>query len=86
MISETFGDSGDTGVATFDGSWNCFACAPSEAVYVGDEIRDAQAAAALGIDFLGVGWGYTRPDALQPHTRHEVCANSQSLLTAIAAR
>lgn len=63
-----------------------FACAPGEAVYVGDEIRDAQAAAALGIDFLGVGWDYTRPDALQPHTRHEVCANSQSLLTAIAAR
>lgn len=63
-----------------------FACAPGDAVYVGDEIRDAQAAAALGIDFLGVGWGYTRPDALQPHTRQEVCANSQSLLAAIAAR
>ena len=63
-----------------------FKCAPCDAVYVGDEIRDAQAAAALGLHFIGVGWGYTRPDALQAHARHEVCADSQSLLTAIAAR
>jgi phosphoglycolate phosphatase len=63
-----------------------FACAPRDAVYVGDEIRDAQAAAALGMDFLGVGWGYTRPEALQAHAHHEVCTDSQSLLAAIAAR
>ncbi|MBX3710860.1 MAG: HAD hydrolase-like protein [Lysobacter sp.] len=63
-----------------------FDCAPHDAVYVGDEIRDAQAAAALGIDFIGVGWGYARPDALQPHASHEVCADSQSLLEAIVTR
>lgn len=63
-----------------------FGCAPVDAVYVGDEIRDAQAAAALGMDFIGVGWGYTQPDALQAHVRHEVCANSQSLLATISAR
>ena len=62
-----------------------FDCAPHDAVYVGDEIRDAQAAAALGMDFIGVGWGYTRADALQAHARLEVCADSQSLLTAISA-
>lgn len=63
-----------------------FDCAPRDAVYIGDEIRDAQAAAALGMDFIGVGWGYTRTDALQAHARHEVCSDSQSLLAAISAR
>ena len=63
-----------------------FSCAPREAVYVGDEIRDAQAAAALGIDFVGVGWGYTRADALQAHAQDKVCADSQQLLAALSAR
>lgn len=63
-----------------------FDCAPHDAVYVGDEIRDAQAAAALGMDFIGVGWGYTQPDALQAHTQHEVCPDSHSLLAAISTR
>jgi phosphoglycolate phosphatase len=68
-----------------------FDCPPHEAVYVGDEIRDARAAAALGIDFIGVGWGYTRPEALQAHlvqthAQHEVCADSHHLLIAISAR
>lgn len=63
-----------------------FGCAPRDAVYVGDEIRDAEAATALGIDFVGVGWGYTRPDALQAHARHKVCADSHELLAAISAR
>jgi phosphoglycolate phosphatase len=61
-------------------------CAPRDAVYIGDEIRDAQAAAALGIDFVGVGWGYTRPDALQAHAQHKVCADSHQLLAAISVR
>ncbi len=63
-----------------------FGCAPREAVYVGDEIRDAQAAAALGIDFVGVGWGYTRADALQAHAQDKVCADSQQLLAALSGR
>ncbi len=60
-------------------------CAPSDAVYVGDEIRDAQAAAMLGIDFIGVGWGYARADALQAHTPNKVCADSHQLLAALSA-
>lgn len=63
-----------------------FSCAPREAVYVGDEIRDAQAAAALGIDFVGVGWGYTRADALQAHAQDKVCADSQQLLATLSGR
>ena len=41
---------------------------PADAVTcIGDEIRDADAARAVGMDFLGVSWGYTHPEALQPH-------------------
>lgn len=39
--------------------------APTEALYVGDELRDAEAAARVGMPFLGVAWGYTHPDALR---------------------
>ncbi len=31
---------------------------------VGDEVRDAEAAKAAGIDFAGVAWGYATTDAL----------------------
>jgi phosphoglycolate phosphatase len=41
---------------------------PSEVLCVGDEIRDAHAAAEAGLDFAGVAWGYTRPDALRAHS------------------
>lgn len=37
---------------------------PDDCVFVGDELRDLDAARACGIRFVGVGWGYTRPDAL----------------------
>lgn len=40
-------------------------------LYVGDEIRDAEAAQAVGIAFAAVGWGYTKPEALSAqHPRH----------------
>ncbi|MGU3361767.1 HAD-IA family hydrolase [Methylobacterium sp. M6A4_1b] len=37
---------------------------PSEVLYVGDEIRDHQAATEAGCAFGAVAWGYTRADAL----------------------
>lgn len=37
----------------------------ARALYVGDELRDVEAAAAAGMAFAGVAWGYTRPDALR---------------------
>jgi len=42
---------------------------PIEALYVGDMISDAQAAAAAGVDFIGVTYGYNNHQALaaQPH-------------------
>lgn len=39
--------------------------APAEAIYVGDELRDADAARAVGIAFGAVAWGYAAPDALR---------------------
>lgn len=40
----------------------------SAMTYIGDEIRDANAARAVGARFIGVRWGYTHPDALQAHS------------------
>jgi len=37
---------------------------PNEVIYIGDEIRDLEAARPLGISFGAVAWGYTRPDRL----------------------
>ncbi|HEY8605994.1 MAG TPA: HAD hydrolase-like protein [Noviherbaspirillum sp.] len=42
---------------------------PARVLCVGDEIRDAQAAAAAGLAFAGVAWGYTRPDVLALHSK-----------------
>jgi phosphoglycolate phosphatase len=36
-----------------------------QTVFVGDEIRDAEAAREAGVAFGAVGWGYTRLDALR---------------------
>lgn len=36
----------------------------AQAISIGDEIRDAEAARAAGIDFGAVAWGYTRPPSL----------------------
>ena len=37
---------------------------PSEAIYIGDEIRDAIACREVGIPFGAVSWGYTTMEAL----------------------
>jgi phosphoglycolate phosphatase len=39
--------------------------AAADAIYVGDEIRDSEAARAAGIDFGAVSWGYTTAQALR---------------------
>ncbi len=38
--------------------------APGEAVLVGDELRDLEAAREAGVRFVAVAWGYTLPTAL----------------------
>lgn len=39
--------------------------APTEALVIGDELRDLEAARVAGLAFGAVAWGYTRPDALR---------------------
>lgn len=52
---------------------------PARTVYIGDEIRDAEAARRAGVGFVGVGWGYTRADALSAMCRHPVCPDPEQL-------
>jgi phosphoglycolate phosphatase len=39
--------------------------APAQTIAIGDEVRDAEAAAKAGIAFGAVSWGYATADALQ---------------------
>jgi phosphoglycolate phosphatase len=38
---------------------------PAQAIYIGDEVRDAEAARAAGIAFAAVAWGFSAPGALR---------------------
>lgn len=46
--------------------------APAEAIYVGDQLSDLEAARAAGIAFGAVAWGYAEIDALCRHAPDEV--------------
>ena len=46
--------------------------APAHAMLIGDEIRDAKAAADTGIDFGAVAWGFNHVDALIACHPHQV--------------
>jgi len=39
-------------------------CGPERCLYLGDEVRDAEAAKAMGIDICAVTWGYNLKGAL----------------------
>jgi len=54
-----------------------------EALYVGDDIRDAEMAASAGMDFVGVSWGYTKPEILQRHSRFPLLKEMNDLLSVI---
>jgi len=45
---------------------------PDEAICIGDEIRDIQAAQKVKIPFGAVGWGFTNIEALKAHAPAEV--------------
>lgn len=57
--------------------------APQQVLCVGDEIRDAQAAQAAGLDFAGVSWGYTKPAALAPYSCREPFASVEEMMRAL---
>ncbi|NMB89657.1 MAG: HAD hydrolase-like protein, partial [Chloroflexi bacterium] len=56
---------------------------PGEALCIGDEIRDIEAAHKVKIPFGAVSWGYTNVEALQAHAPFEVFANIEDMLTKI---
>ena len=57
---------------------------PSEAIYIGDAIRDMDAATCEGIHFGAVTWGYTSADALIERSPAEVFAAVAEIVTKIA--
>lgn len=55
----------------------------AHAIYIGDEIRDAQAARTANIAFGAVSWGYTPLDALLPHEPREVFTDFHDLASKV---
>ena len=56
----------------------------AEALCVGDEVRDLEAAHAEGIAFGAVAWGYTRADALAAHSPAETFARVEEIAERLA--
>ncbi len=52
---------------------------PSAAIYIGDELRDLEAARAVKMRFGAVAWGYTRLEALNARLPDEVFLHVQEL-------
>lgn len=77
-----------TSRAAFRCSANRAGCARSrdaglrttDVLYVGDEIRDADAARRANVAFQGVAWGYTAPATLQQHCATPLLARFDALL------
>jgi phosphoglycolate phosphatase len=57
---------------------------PGEAIFIGDEIRDIEAARAEGIPFGAVAWGYTRVEALEAYAPAEVFADVGEVVEKVA--
>ena len=58
---------------------------PSEAIFIGDEIRDIEAARAERIPFGAVAWGYTHVEALEAHAPAEVFADVAEVVEKVAS-
>jgi phosphoglycolate phosphatase len=54
--------------------------APEQALYIGDELRDLQAANAAGIPFGAVAWGYNRAEALQRQGPAKMFSSMQEIM------
>jgi len=52
---------------------------PSQAIYIGDEIRDAEAAAKAGLAFGAVTWGQHRKEILGAQNPAEIFATVQEM-------
>jgi phosphoglycolate phosphatase len=58
---------------------------PGEAIFIGDEIRDIEAARAEGIPFGAVTWGYTHVDGLVAYAPEEVFADTADVVAKVAS-
>lgn len=58
--------------------------AAAEAICIGDELRDLEAAHAEGIAFGAVSWGYTHPEALRAQTPQETFSTVDEILQKLA--
>jgi phosphoglycolate phosphatase len=56
----------------------------AEALYVGDELRDAVAARAAGIPFGAVSWGYAHPDTLRARSPARIFERVEDLASCLA--
>ncbi|MFL6201886.1 MAG: HAD hydrolase-like protein [Thermoanaerobaculia bacterium] len=54
--------------------------AAAEAICIGDEIRDLEAARAAGIAFGAATWGYTNPEALRAQGPEEMFSTMDEIL------
>lgn len=52
----------------------------AQVLCIGDERRDAEAAAAVGLDFVGVSWGFATVQSLASVSRHPPLASFDELL------
>lgn len=52
----------------------------AEAICIGDELRDLEAAHAEGIAFGAVAWGYTHPETLRAHGAEEMFTSLEDVL------
>ncbi len=59
-------------------------CPKSNAIYIGDEIRDIQAARSIQIRVVAVGWGFNAPIALIDRQPDLLITKPQALLNALA--
>lgn len=56
---------------------------PDDAIYIGDEIRDIEAANEVRIASGSVTWGYNRADVLQAHAPHAVFNSLEEIVEGI---
>lgn len=63
----------------------CEAAEPARCVMVGDRRFDVEAARAVGLHPIGVGWGYGSRDELRSAGAEQVCESPAALLAALDA-
>ncbi len=58
----------------------------AQAIAIGDEVRDIEAARAAGIACAAVTWGYAAPEALRAHAPDRVFERMEDIAPALLAR